>query len=438
MRLEDHASFKLSSPVFVGISSMSGLQIRYGLEFAKNVRDSDPSCPIVWGGVHPTLLPEQTAANENVDIVVRGEGESSIVELANKLSAGQPLDDVGSITYKSEGKVRSNPDSGFIDLSTVPIELPFDLLLMDRYPSLRAGRFHMQTSRGCPHRCGFCYNSIFNKKTWRSKGAQRVIDEVEYVKTRFRGVKCIDVVDDNFFVDRKRVEDICHEIINRGIDVTWRANCRFDYMSGYDREFIALLEKSGCVELDFGAETGSDRLLSLIQKDVTAEMMVRSVENLAKWAPSIEPYVFWMSGLPTEAEDDLTKTYGVMDKLYEVNRRTQHIEICIYTPFPSPMLQFFASEHSIPKSLEEWGDVDVFHFRPPWHSKEYVDRLQSISTVTKFAFYPEARIKELSLPYRLSYYAMNRIAKLRWKHKYFGFPLELKLIRSASQKVRGY
>ena len=83
MRLENLDNFQLEKPVFVGISSMSGPQIRYGLEFAQKVRAQNSSCPIVWGGVHPSLLPEQTATNELVDVVVRGEGELTILESAN-------------------------------------------------------------------------------------------------------------------------------------------------------------------------------------------------------------------------------------------------------------------------------------------------------------------------------------------------------------------
>lgn len=438
MRIENYNDFKIGNPVFVGISSMSGLQIHHGLEFAKKVRASNLSCPIVWGGVHPTLLPDQTAASEYVDVVVRGEGESTVVELVNRLATGQSLDEVRGITYKSAGRIRTNPDGELVDLDTIPVDLPFDLLLMERYPSFRAGRFHVQTSRGCPHRCGFCYNSIFNKRLWRGKSQERVLDEIEYVIGKFPNVKCIDIIDDNFFVDKNRVEGICREMIDRRIDVTWRANCRFDYMSRYDMNFIALLEKSGCVELNFGAETGSDRLLSLVEKDVTPAQMVQSVENLRNWGPSIEPYAFWMSGLPGETKEDLRKTYEVMDKLSETNKKTQHIEICIYTPFPSPMLGILESEFKPPQSLDEWGSINVFHFRPPWHSKEYVDMLEAVSIVTRYAFYPEARIKELGAPYRLGYKVMNKIAKFRWKHKYFGIPIELRIVSWTVGKLRGY
>ena len=213
MRLEDYHHFEVGNPVFIGISCMSGLQIKYALDFARYARIMAPPSSIVWGGVHPTLLPEQTASNDYVDIVVRGEGELIIKDLANALALNKPLDDVAGITYNSNGLIKNNPDGKVIDLDSAPIALPYDLLQMDRYPSVRSGRFHIQTSRGCPHRCGFCYNSYFNKNKWRGKSAKRVLDEVEYILKNFPYVKIIDPIDDNVFVDKKRVEEICHGLI---------------------------------------------------------------------------------------------------------------------------------------------------------------------------------------------------------------------------------
>ena len=178
-------------------------------------RTQNPSCPLVWGGVHPTLLPEQTASNDYVDIVVRGEGELIIKDLANALASGQPLDNVAGITYQVNGEIKSNLDGKVIDLDDIPIELPYDLLQMDHYPSVKSGRFHIQTSRGCPHRCGFCYNTLFNKNRWRAKSPNRVLDEIEYILAKFPNVKIIDPIDDNVFVDQQRVQEICQGILDR-------------------------------------------------------------------------------------------------------------------------------------------------------------------------------------------------------------------------------
>ena len=438
MRLQDHRSFAIGDPLFVGITCMSGPQIRYGLEFARKVRAEKPRCPIVWGGVHPTLLPEQTAASDCVDVVVRGEGELAVVGLADALSAGGPLDAVNGLTFTSDGAVHSTPDAELCDLDAIPVELPYDLLDPAQYPTLQAGRVHMQTSRGCPHRCGFCYNTDFNKRRWRGKSPGRVVDEMQYLLRRFPQVKIIDPVDDNFFVDRKRAEAICMEILRRGVKVSWRANCRFDYLATYDEEFIGLIERAGCMELDFGGESGSERMQDFVCKDVSADEIVRSVENLRKWAPSIDPFVSWLSGLPGETYADMQKTFDLMDAMARANPRTQHYGIFLYTPFPSPLLGSLPPEFQPPQSLEEWSSIEVFHFLPPWHTRAYVEKLRSISAVTRYAFYPQSRIDEHGVAFRTAYGVMNRAAKYRWDHRYFGFPVELKLANFAAQKLRGF
>ncbi len=436
-RLQDCRSVDLGDPVFVGLTCMSGPQIRYGLEFARRVRAEKPRCPIVWGGVHPTLLPEQTAASDLVDVVVRGESELAVGPLADALAARKPLDGVKGLTYWTDGTVRSTLDADLVDLDAIPVELPYDLLELEQYPTLRAGRVHLQTSRGCPHRCGFCYNTTFNKRRWRGKDPDRVVDEMQYVVERFPQVKIVDPVDDNFFVDRGRVEAICTEILRRGIKVSWRANCRFDYLASYDQGFVSLLEEAGCGELDFGGESGSERMQDFVCKDVTADQIVRSVANLHDWAPSIDPFVSWLSGLPGETYGDMEKTFDLMDRMAKANPRTQHYGIFLYTPFPSPLLDSLPPSRP-PQSLAEWGAIEVFHFQPPWHSKRYVEWLRSVSAVTRYDFYPQSRIDEHGWAFRTAYGLVNRDARYRWSHRRFGLPLELKLANAAARRLRGF
>jgi anaerobic magnesium-protoporphyrin IX monomethyl ester cyclase len=383
-------------------------------------------------------LPEQTISHDLVDVIVRGEGELPIKNLANALLQKKSLDEVFGITYKIDGIVKQNPEAKVIDLDEIPIALPYELLQMEKYPSFVAGRFHIQTSRGCPHRCGFCYNSMFNKNRWRGKSAKRVLDEISYIKGRYPHITMFDPIDDNVFVDEYRMEQVCKGLIERKLGVQWRANCRFDYVAAYDKEFLTLLEKAGCVELCFGGESGSERLQQLICKDVTADEMIHSVSKLHDWAPSIEPYVSWMSGLPDETDEDLKKTFDLMDRMSEVNPKTQHYNVFVYTPFPSPVTEYLEPKFPLPQSLEEWGNIDVFHFNPPWHSKAHVNKLHAISAVTHYAFYPQTRIREHSFVYKLAYSFLNRIAKYRWKHRAFSLPIELTVANYFSRRFKGY
>lgn len=438
LRLQDWRRLDIGDPLFVGVTSMSGPQIRYGLEFAARVRAEKPGCPIVWGGVHPTLLPEQTAASRLVDVVVRGESELVVAALADRLATGEAPRDVKGLTYKVDGHVESTPDADLIDLDEIPLELPLDLLPLAAYPTLQAGRFHLQTSRGCPHRCGFCYNTTFNDRRWRAKSAPRVVDEIELALRRFPHLRIIDPVDDNFFVNKERVVAICDEILRRGIKIAWRANCRFDYLATYDEEFLRLLERAGCRELDFGGESGSEPMQQLVSKDVTADQMLESVANLRRWAPAIDPFVSWLCGLPGETYADMEKTFDLMDRMGEVNPRTQHYGIFLYTPFPSPLLGTLGPTFRPPRSLAEWGSIEVFHYHPPWHSQRYVNTLRDISAVTRYAFYPQSRLHERGPAFRAAYGLLNRTARYRWRHRRFRYPVELYLANVAAQRLRGF
>ncbi|MCW4000295.1 MAG: B12-binding domain-containing radical SAM protein [Candidatus Bathyarchaeota archaeon] len=437
MRLNDYRRLNVGTPVFVGISAMSGAQIKYALKFAEHVRKQDSSVPLVWGGVHPTLLPEQTAASDLVDVVVRGEADLTIGDLANALSEKRSLDEVAGVTYKVNGVIQSNHPGKLVDLDEIPVDLPYNLLELERYPSFRAGRFHIQTSRGCPHRCGFCYNTKFNHNKWRGKSSRRVLEEIAYIKHAYPHIKIIDPIDDNVFVDEFRIQEICQGLIKQQLGVHWRGNCRFDYLANYSRGFLELLEQSGCVELDFGGESGSERLQQLICKDVTVEDMLVSVDNLRRFAPSIEPYVSWMSGLPEESDADLAETFDLMDRLKEVNPKTQHYGIFVYTPFPSSLTDGLV-EFTAPQSLEEWGNIEVFRFNAPWHSKSQLRRLHTISAVTRIAFYPHARINERDIVFKAAYTLINKIEKYRWRHRAFWFPLEITLVDALSQRFKGF
>ncbi len=437
-RLSDWRTFPLGDPVFVGITCMSGPQIRYGLQVAGRLRAERPGLPLVWGGVHPTLLPEQTAASAAVDVVVRGEAETVVGPLADRLVDHAPLDDVAGLSFRRDGGVVSTPDAALADLDALPVEPPWDLLDLERYPTLRAGRAHLQTSRGCPSRCGFCYNTGFNKRRWRGKSPERVVAEVRALIARFPQVRIVDPVDDNFFVDRSRVEGVCEGLLTGGVRTVWRANCRFDYLAGYDGEFLALLQRAGCRELDFGGESGAEAMQRFVCKDVTRDQILRSAALLAAHAPAIDPFVSWLSGLPGETRADMGETFDLMDEMGRVNPRTQHYGIFLYTPFPSPLLESLPAEFTPPRSLEAWGAIEVFHFEPPWHSREYVDWLRAVSAVTRYAFLPASRVAEHGPAFRAAYRALNGAARLRWRRRAFDHPVELELANVAAQRLRGF
>lgn len=181
-RLQDINTIEDKNYLFVGITSMTGEMLKSAIEAAKYIRNMNPAIPIVWGGVHVSLLPEQSLKSPYVDIVVRGEGELTVQELAETLLNRENLNSIAGISFKRQGVILTNPDRKFMDLDEIDIELPYDIIDLKQYSNVD---FPLHTSRGCPWKCTFCYNLVFNKRKYRSKSVERVLDEIEYVVIAF-------------------------------------------------------------------------------------------------------------------------------------------------------------------------------------------------------------------------------------------------------------
>lgn len=152
----------LKDLLFVGITSMTGKQIYYACEIARWLKETAPHLTIVWGGIHPTMLPVETLDNPFVDIVVEGEGEKTIIELAQAFCGERELKDVRGIYFKdSEGHPVYTGYRGLMDIAE--LQMPsWHLIDISRYSEIG-----IQTGRGCPWRCRFCYNVKFNERRWR-------------------------------------------------------------------------------------------------------------------------------------------------------------------------------------------------------------------------------------------------------------------------------
>jgi anaerobic magnesium-protoporphyrin IX monomethyl ester cyclase len=441
MRVQDSSRCDLSSTLCVGITSMTGPMIGDGLAFARSVRSYDGSIPVVWGGIHPTILPEQTARSELVDAVVRGEGEQTLLELVRKIAEGGPFDAVAGITFQRSGTTVSTPDRPFIDLDMLPPELPYDLLRMDRY-DLTA--FPVHTSRGCPGKCTFCYNQSFNRGSYRCKSAGKVLLEVDALVNRFNIKDVSFGYEDNFFVSRKRVEDVCTGLAERDSLVEWVACCRFDSIYRYGEEFLELLEASGCRQLLFGGESGSQEILDgVLQKGITVEQMLEVTRRLSK--TGIAQTVFFMSGLPTETDRDLAMTMSLIDELARLNPKVTIVGFQIYVPYPGTRLFEMVHDqygYELPGTLEEWADYKLFRdVKSTWLPRKKERQLKGLTTMAHFSFCEQSyEVPERfeRFPYSLLYGLLSRLARWRWRHRFFKWPLEWVLVEKIVARNRGW
>lgn len=421
--------------VFVGISTMTGLGIKIGLEVAVYIREKMPRMPIVWGGVHPTILPEQTLKNQFVDIIVRGEGEGTIVELARSLQQGTDVDNIRGISYKEDGRVIHNENRDFLDLETLPM-VPYNLIDMDNYDiSSSTSRFSYQSARGCPHRCAFCDVVAFNRGSFRAKSVEKTIMELSEIVKKYNPAR-IEFVDDNFFVNKNRVELLCREILKRELKFKWVASCRADYFSKFDLDFLKLVKSAGCSSIYVGAESGSQRILDYIKKGIKVEDIITAAEKLSE--VGIPMSCAFMSGFPGETKGDIGRTIELIEKLRQIGSPDQiNIDgILIYAPYPAtPMYETAVGlGFKPPESFEKWA-----YFRHNqknnivWHSRSYRNYLHVIAqlsinlgntsdlrTCFKDLFSGNIR-KFIWEVLHLSY-------KYRWEHNFYFFPIELDIV----------
>ena len=433
--------------LFVGISMLTGTMILDGLKVAKLIKKYNSKIPIVLGGVHPSLLPEQTLQNELVDIVVIGEGERTIQDLAMCMLNQGDLSNVRGIAYKEEGKVIINQPQDLIDLNTLDMDLPYELLGKVFYEPTAIS---VHTSRGCPHRCSFCYSPAFNKRKYRQKNAEKVVEEVEYLHKKYNIKNFNFANEDEFFIDIQRAYEIFQSIIQKGLKIRWTSFCRFDTFDRaykkFGQEFMDLMKKSGCYYMSFGAESGSQRLLDeIIKKDIKVEQIVSGIEAMK--SNKIPHRVTFMNGWPTETEYDTNATFNTIDKISYKNPYilTAILNLC---PFPgTAIFELLNKDYNcqFPDSLEKWGrwsaplklkDIKWF---PKKIAREFynISKLSSGIFFRNFNSYKDYKnyIHYMGYPYYAGYmsYVISRIQNWRYKKKYFKFMYEYilfeKLIR---------
>jgi len=354
------ASALAERPVCLGVTCMTGPQILHALDACREAKQRHPDLPVVWGGIHASLLPEQTLQNALVDIAVVGEGEATFQELVHALEDGTPLERVAGIHFKRGGRTQATPPRPFVDIDREP-PLAYHLLEMDRYRRRLFGVDHISfnSSRGCTFRCSFCWDPVMHKRTWRAMQPETVVEHLERI-IRDHGIRGFLFTDDHFFIDMKRAYAILERIVRAGLDVTIsKLQIRADTICRMNKDFLDLLVRAGVKRLTVGVESGSQRVLDLIKKDVTVEEVIEANRKLAPY-PIVPLYLFMM-GMPTETPDEFAQSIRLADRLVQENPKAAKT-FNIYTPYPGTELYGTALAHGLrePDRLEDWAR---FNFR---------------------------------------------------------------------------
>ncbi len=410
-------------PLFVGITSMTGPQIGNALTISKVVKDYD--IPVVWGGVHASLLPRQTLEHESIDLVVQGEGEVTLLELAKALEKRKSLSGLRGLWYKEGKRIVNNPPRPFVDLNDLP-DLPYHLVDMNQYFSNFYGdkMISFFSSRGCPFRCGFCYNTVYNQRRWRSLTAKNTLDRLESLVNEFK----LDGVwfrDDNFFVDKRRAASILEGV--KKYDISWgTSGARLDLLSQLDNKFIDLMNKSRCKFLFIGVESGSDRILNLIGKDITQKQIIKTNIKLRKLNAVQRCNI--MIGLPTETKRDLEDTVSLALRLLRDNKNAIISQFQIFTPYPGTDLFDFVVKQGFkpPENLVDWSNYRFERTNIEWSDSDTADLLRMLAFTSWFMDSKlEGLAKNKWLKILAKLYAP--IARYRFRTLDARLPIEIKL-----------
>lgn len=428
-----------NQPLLVGFSIMTGPTITHALQLSQKIKEISPKTKIVWGGPHPTLLPESTLQNEFIDFVVRGEGEKTIVELTQTLREKKDLKNVKGIGYKEAGKIIHTSERELItnwdeevDLDWEGVEIKNYINYFDNHiPKNHISENHIQenyvhlpliTSRGCPFRCRFCWNLKANKRQWRSWSAEKVIEEIKHLLPY--GINYITFEDDNFGVDIQRVEKVLNFLHEQKIKWAFEG---FRVGMRLTPELMKFFKETGCHHLSFGAECGTQKMLDYIQKDITVEQLKESARLAGQY--KVGTKYSWVIGFPEETGDDRLKMLQLIDEIAQLNPNCSHY-IGIFSPYPGSELyqETIAAGWIPPKNISEWS---AFREEINLPYIKNMEEMRSISLTCFFKFAADSSLRPFSKSkkiYQLPLKILKLTANLRWKYRWFKFPLEYQLL----------
>jgi radical SAM superfamily enzyme YgiQ (UPF0313 family) len=352
---------RIHNPDAVGISVTSFTLID-AYKTAQIVKETKPDTRVIMGGPHINLYPRETLGLPAVDIVVRGEGEITMKELLDQMQEESSLTKIEGIGYKINGKLYFTKNREFIkDLDILPFPAR-DITPFKKYYSIfgtdRTSTILM-TSRGCPYSCAFCFRE--SGSYFRARSAKNVVDEIEQCCRM--SISEFFIFDETFTINKKRVQDICDEIIRRDLQIQFDMRTRVDIVC---EELLTKLKKAGCKRIQYGVESGSQKILNLMKKGITIEQIYETFRLTKKIG--IDTYADFMLGYPTETKEDMYKTIS-----FAMELNPDFVQFAITTLYPGTELYQTAFKKQILDSdfWKEFSAAPFTRIDPPLWTEYY-------------------------------------------------------------------
>jgi len=416
---------QLDSALCLAVSLVTGPMIRETVALAREAKRLYPEKPVILGGWHPSLLPDQTLADPSIDAVVVGQGEDAMLEVVRRIEAGESLEGVAGVGYKRDGELIFNPPRAMRPIAELPPKA-YHLADFDAYQRITGKRWAMYTSSlACPYDCAFCTNAAVYQRKWNALPAEQATEEMADLTERY-GLELLWVVDDNFLVDTKRAVAIGEGLARRGVRHEWSVQATTNLVARLSVEELKTLRRGGLTQICHGAESASAKVLDLMNKDFQELETIHTAARKCI-AAGIRPSFNIIFGFPGEEPADRRETVRF---IADVCRRYPGAEFWtnIFTPYPgSPALpKAVAAGVTPPETFAGWADYFPRYTTLPWLEGRDHQRVQNMREYLRIAFdrKPIAADRRGAAA-RAVHRAISLPARWRLDHDVYCFPVEI-------------
>jgi radical SAM superfamily enzyme YgiQ (UPF0313 family) len=392
----------------------SGPSIGEALRLSRTIKKARPDLPVVWGGWHPSILPEQCIASGVVDAVVMAQGEATFRELLAAIDRRDSWPAIAGLCLAIDGKSRRTVGRPMVKMDDLP-PARYELLNIESYFRHKGRRqLDYSSSRGCPYRCTFCADPMVYNSKWTGIAPDRIVRELValHEKQLFDEVFFLD---DDLFASLKRIQALVDAFIAAKIRFSWKGTARADELCRLPESFFPKLKTAGCVKINIGAESGSQQVLDRIKKDYQVDEILTAARRAAAVGIGIS-YSF-ITGFPSETAADFRATLDVIKSIRQLAPNIEAAVYC-YSPYPGTELVQELEKQGLrlPDRLEDWEQFNIEGAWLPRDNPRFVRRVHSLNFYLRHGYSEQTN----STPRKL----LQRLSRLRCDHDWYGFPVE--------------
>lgn len=330
----------------IGIQAHSDMTLLEVVRIINGIKNINSKVKVIAGGNAATYLSEVLFRCSDIDIVIKGEGEITFLEVIEAIEYGYDLNYVEGIIFRDDNRICENNDRGLInDLEMLPLP---DRSIFERFTYPQYG---VILSRGCPYRCSFCSTSVYWKNRVRFRDSEKVVEEIIQLK-KDHSINKLFVLDDSFGINQKKCIDFLAKLKVASLDIEWACVTRADVI---DNNILELCKAAGCVEIHFGLDSANPKTQKLINKNLDIDLLIQRCKYAQKIG--IRTKLSIILGLPEETEADIMNTVKI---LLNINPN----EIQIYPLMPYVGTELFDNAKStgvylLEEDFSKWKQ-DVF------------------------------------------------------------------------------